>query len=108
MYIRFKNEDGTCSSSLVCSQNNTSSQRYLAIGSDSGVASIYSNQPGAGGSGDNSSRWYTHKSILNLSTEITSMALHMNNELLAIASNKVSYLCSLIVSSGYLTVYTFV
>ena len=88
---RFKNEDGTCSSSLVCSgSNSNSSKRFLAIGSDSGVASIYSNQPDSSSSNSSSSSsWYAHKSILNLSTEITSMALHTNNELLAIASNKV-------------------
>ena len=82
------NDDGTPSSSLASTSSSSSVlPSYLAIGSESGAATIYSTSTSVSSAFEATKK----KSILNLTTVITSMAFHPSHQLLAIASNQVDF-----------------
>lgn len=83
---RFHNEDGSCSTSLCASPTNTNNLCVTAIGSESGVVSLYQGESYHTG---NSAAPTLMKSVMNLSTRINSMAFHPSGQLLAMASEEV-------------------
>ena len=107
---KFHNEDGTASTSLaVANAPSVSSTRTqyspsvgdgkkcLAVGSESGVVSLFDIQMLLPMRSETTTTTATataaramkpYKSCMNLSTVITSMAMHANNQLLAVASDR--------------------
>lgn len=77
---RFKHEDGTCSSALACSSGG-----HLALGAESGAVSLYS-PPLPRGTAPPA----PPKTLLHLTTQITSLAFHPSAEILALASSSKS------------------
>jgi hypothetical protein len=104
--LRFAHDDGTCTSHLsaytpapTTTSYGSSTYRlpksYLSVASESGVVSIY------GADRDAFSGGYDFagslggvpkqlKSVMNLTTQITSTCFHPSGQILAIASNQVS------------------
>lgn len=93
---RFAHDDGTCSSSLSgCSSSNSSSDsssHYLAVGTESGVVSIF-NEKFSSINGSSQSKLLTAptalKTIMSLTTKITCTTFHPSGQILAIASDQV-------------------
>lgn len=88
---RFKHDDGTCTSSLA-SGGVSASRKWIAVGAESGAVSLYNNFSDQDSQNDCSSMWGFRKqrSVLNLTTKITTMAFHPSAEIVAIASDQVS------------------
>lgn len=86
----FCQEDGTDTSSLSTNRylnTNQSSQKYLAVGAESGVVSVYDMTQSP--STQNPATPFKLNDVMNLTTAITSMVLHPSGQLLAIGSNEV-------------------
>ncbi len=110
---RFPHDDGTCTSNLSAYTPYTTStttsttfgttpyrlpRSYLAVGAESGVVSVFGADQGALGSagydfstGNSSGGGVPKqlKSLMNLTTQITSTCFHPSGQILAIASNQV-------------------
>lgn len=94
---RFKHEDGTCSSAVAAMPASDSNPQYLAVGAESGAVSLFNGLLLKGASQHISAS----KSLLHLTTQITTLAFHPSSEILALASNcKVDQLRLLHVKSG--------
>ena len=93
---RFHNEDGSCCHSLACAPSLASAtSNYLAIGSESGVVSIYDEILDVEKISKNTTFTTPQsiRSIMNVTTNITSLKFHPSSQVLAIASDEVrSYL----------------
>jgi len=92
LYVRFHNEDGSCCHSLASSPSLTSaSSQYLAVGTESGVVSLYDEVLDAENASriQKSSNPQTIKSIMNITTSITSLQFHPSSQILAMASDQV-------------------
>ena len=74
---RFKNEDGTCVSSLAVSGAGTGSGSYIAVGSESGALTLYE--------GDNQT---PVKTSLNLTTKIGCVGFHPSSQILSFSSTE--------------------
>jgi U3 small nucleolar RNA-associated protein 18 len=94
---RFAHDDGTCSSSLSgCSSSNSSSNdsssHYLAVGTESGVVSIFNEKFSSINSSNQSKMLKAPtalKTIMSLTTKITCTSFHPSGQILAIASDQV-------------------
>lgn len=86
----FRQEDGTDTSCISTNRyciSNQLTQKYLAVGAESGVVSIYDlTQPPLT---QNPSIPFKLHDVMNLTTSITSMAMHPSGKLLAIGSVEV-------------------
>lgn len=80
-FDRFKNEDGTPSSSL------SASARFLAVGAESGVVNVYNNR-GAASSGSFASKRQPVKSVMNLQTSADYVKFNHDGQILAMASRR--------------------
>ena len=85
--LKYRNEDGSAVSCLSARQASGSGREeyYLAAGSESGVVTLYS---GSSGSPPEAVR-----SMFNLTTKITTLAIHPSGSLLGLASHHVRKLC---------------
>ena len=82
---RFKHEDGTCTSSLRSIKAPNSSTSYLAVGSESGVMTLYDGNISAGTSPPK-----IHQTALNLTTKISNAVFHPSSQILAFSSGDVN------------------
>lgn len=85
---RFSHEDGMCSSALAAGPGSP----FLAVGSESGVVSLFQAQIGGSGGGGSAEgpppAPAMMKSILNLTTKIDSLSFHPSSQFFAMASSE--------------------
>ena len=92
--VRFKHDDGTCTSSLA-SGGTSAIRKWMAVGAESGAVSLYNNfstsdsDNGSGSARDGLWGFTKQRTVLNLTTKITTMAFHPSAEIAAIASDQV-------------------
>jgi len=81
---RFAHEDGTASSAMAISVGAEGGTFRAAVGTESGVASVFKMDPSSA-----QSSIFTHeKTFMNLTTKITSMSFNPTGEVLAFASDQ--------------------
>ena len=91
MHNRFKHDDGTCTSSLA-SGGSSATRQWMAVGAESGAVSLFNNFSGETEESDtafNFCHFQKQRTVLNLTTKVTSMAFHPSAEIVAIASDQV-------------------
>ena len=79
---RFANEDGTCTSALAATSD------ALAVGSESGVVSLYAD--GLPSDRSQVGNPTLSKAFMNLTTKVDSLAFHPSGQLLAAGSSEVT------------------
>jgi len=79
---RFKNEDGTVTSSL------SASSRFLAVGAESGVVNMYNDRATSLSSGSFSTKRDPVKSIMNLQTSADYCKFNHDGQILAMSSRR--------------------
>lgn len=92
MSDRFAHDDGTCTSSLGSYSPPSGSvgniaEGYLSVGTDSGVVSVFKSD---GLSSRDGGVKKQIKSLMNLTTRISSSVFHPSGQILAVASNQVN------------------
>jgi hypothetical protein len=90
---RFAHDDGSCTSSLSGFHSSSGGgESYVAVGAESGVASVFPINAllnaAAGGSVPKQCKQV--RSLMNLTTKVSSSAFHPSGQLLAYASNQVT------------------
>lgn len=78
---RFKNEDGTCVSSLAMCPSATPSSSFLAVGSESGAMTLYNGNIPAGTEAP-----AVVRTAMNLTTKISGLAFHPSSQIMAFSS----------------------
>jgi len=85
---RFAHDDGSCTSSLSGFYS-SSGESYVAVGAESGVVSVFAANALLNAVDSATKQPYKQvKSMMNLTTKITSSAFHPSGQLLAYASNQ--------------------
>jgi hypothetical protein len=79
--VRFAHDDGTCTSSLSSHVDG-----FVSVGAESGVVSIFKAEDVVARDGREVKQV---RSLMNLTTKITSAAFHPSGQVLAVASNQV-------------------
>jgi len=78
---RFKNEDGTCVSSLAMCPSTAPSSSFLAVGSESGAMTLYNGNIPAGTEAP-----AVIRTALNLTTRISGLTFHPSSQMMAFSS----------------------
>lgn len=85
--MKYRNEDGSAVSCLSAHQPSERDEYFLAAGSESGVVTVYR------GSSSSGSAPEVMRSMLNLTTKISTLAIHPSGSLLGLASHHVRHSC---------------
>ncbi len=82
---RFKNEDGTCVSSLAVCPSTSSSSGFLAVGSESGAITLYDGDIPAG-----TEQPIALRTALNLTTKISNLVFHPSYQVMSFSSSELN------------------